>query len=412
MPKRGRPRAPVGTARARKPIKIPGTKRWRARYVDLRGRVRQCGVYSSKTQAKDAADAHVAELNRTRIDPEALLSLNEWLPLWETHFPRWQRTAETIQKRINDYVVPRLLLKGDELLDDIRVPVLINIQNALVDHGLAKSFIDKIFVDLSTVFADAMTYEVATKNPARGLKVRAHHPGLAQRKPKHRRALVTVPELHAVFAEVREEHRAASWAFPVTGGRPAEVFGYLAQDIDRERWTIRVHQTIDESGSQSEGTKTSHHKPYEWDQVTLFPQALAAAFEAVGLGIGGKLLPAPAGGYWAHSNWRNRVWAPAFKRSGVEPFAPYGMRHFFCSHLLGRGIPLVEIAAWMGHSLRAAKDEITQWQDPRLSAMVQGYVDNTTSQVYSHATGAWLERALSVMTEVLIRPSDGGREST
>ena len=46
--------------------------------------------------------------------------------------------------------------------------------------------------------------------------------------------------------------------------------------------------------------------------------------------------------------------------------------------MLAAGIPLVEIAAWMGHSLRAGGAEV-----------------NTTTRMYAHATGEHRAAALA-----------------
>jgi len=46
-------------------------------------------------------------------------------------------------------------------------------------------------------------------------------------------------------------------------------------------------------------------------------------------------------------------------------------------HVLAAGIPLVEVAAWMGHSLRAGGEQV-----------------NTTARTYAHATGEMTSVAL------------------
>jgi len=71
-------------------------------------------------------------------------------------------------------------------------------------------------------------------------------------------------------------------------------------------------------------------------------------------------------------------------------FTLYDLRHTFASRLLAAGIPVVEVSAWMGHTIRAGGQEVT----------------NTTTRVYAHATGEHREQALRVLAE-LTHP-DGG----
>lgn len=60
---------------------------------------------------------------------------------------------------------------------------------------------------------------------------------------------------------------------------------------------------------------------------------------------------------------------PAQAGSGTD-FTLYDARHTFSSRLLAAGIPLLDVAAWMGHSLRAGSEQM-----------------NTTTRKYAHATG-------------------------
>ena len=99
------------------------------------------------------------------------------------------------------------------------------------------------------------------------------------------------------------------------------------------------------------------------------------------------MFPSPRGKVWAHRNFYRDVWEVAARASGTE-FTLYDLRHTFSSWLLSAGIPRVEVAAWMGHSLRAG-----------------GAPVNTTTTVYAHATGEHRDRALEVIGTVLVRPS-------
>ena len=84
------------------------------------------------------------------------------------------------------------------------------------------------------------------------------------------------------------------------------------------------------------------------------------------------------------------MWNPARQASGAS-FTLYDGRHTFSSRLLAAGIPLVEIAAWMGHSLRAGGAEV-----------------NTTTRTYAHATGEHRVAALAAMETFVQRAVPSG----
>jgi integrase len=100
--------------------------------------------------------------------------------------------------------------------------------------------------------------------------------------------------------------------------------------------------------------------------------------------IEGRLYPSPRGFYWAHRNFYRNVWEPAQRASGTD-FTLYDARHTFSSRLLAAGIPLVEVAAWMGHSLRAGGETL-----------------NTTTRKYAHPTGELTNLALQELESFVV----------
>ena len=141
---------------------------------------------------------------------------------------------------------------------------------------------------------------------------------------------------------------------------------------------VYVHQTVNRYGKLEPGSKTTHHvrdrdRRGRW---TLFPSTLIAMVETVPADIEGRLFPSPRGYYWAHRNFYRNVWEPAQAASGTD-FTLYDARHTFSSRLLAAGIPLIEVSAWMGHSLRAGGEQV-----------------NTTTRKYAHATGEYARVAL------------------
>jgi integrase len=163
-----------------------------------------------------------------------------------------------------------------------------------------------------------------------------------------------------------------------------------AGEIDSQAEMIFLHETVDRYGRLMRGLKGTHHisersKRGRW---TLFPRSL---IRELGEPAGdGYLFRSPRGKFWSIRNFYRNVWTPAQRRAGVA-FTLYDLRHTFASRLLAAGIPVVEVSAWMGHTIRAGGQEVT----------------NTTTRVYAHATGEWRQQALRVLAE-LTHPDGGG----
>jgi integrase len=187
------------------------------------------------------------------------------------------------------------------------------------------------------------------------------------RGPVERRAIPPV-EIHAFMAAVKPEYLAACWASVLTGRRPGKLFAMDDDHLDRAREMIYMHQTVDRYGHLMNGLKGTHHiadeaKRGRW---TLFPHPLIELLALRRSTDTLYLFPSPRGKFWSVRNFYRNVWKPAQADAGVA-FTLYDLRHTFSSRLLAAGIPLVEVSAWMGHSLRAGGHEIV----------------NTTTRVYA-----------------------------
>lgn len=358
----------------RQPVKCPRTGLWLARYTGPDGSVRQAGRFERKRDAQRAIAEALRRAPRSGDTPMLVDFFNEWLE----RFPRHPRTQQTNRERISRYILPYLPRQGRFPIADLRRASLRHVQAELLDSGLAKDTIDGAFSSLSAMLRDAVDVELLDANPAHGIRVRPADPRLKPRREARARRAVPAAEVGAFMRAVPLRHRAVCWATFLTGVRPGELFALARADLDRKRQLIFVHQTVNRYGKLEPGLKTSHHvrerdRRGRW---TLFPTSLIAMVDLSPADIEGRLFPSPRGFYWAHRNFYRNVWEPAQRASKTE-FTLYDARHTFSSRLLAAGIPLVEIAAWMGHSLRAGGEQL-----------------NTTTRTYAHATGEFTRAAL------------------
>jgi integrase len=386
---RSRATKPNGVARVRQPIKDRVTKLWLARYVDLDGVVRQSGRFERKGDAIAHTAAIVGRLNSEGLAGSIAPTLDAFLEEWPRRFPRHPRTVGTNTERIQGYVIPHLPRAGQTPLDEIRRADLRAVQDALLRQRLSKTTIDGAFSALSALLRDAMDVELVDANVAARMLVRPADPRLDPlRGPVARRA-VPPAEIRAFIGAVKPGYRAACWASVLTGCRPAELFAMDEAHLDRRNEMIYLHQTIDRYGHLMNGLKGTHHIAHETKRGrwTLFPRPLIELLADRRSSSSPFLFPSPRGKFWSIRNFYRNVWEPAQREAGVA-FTLYDLRHTFASRLLAAGIPLVEVSAWMGHSLRVGGHEIV----------------NTTTRVYAHATGEWREKALRELSSLLAEP--------
>lgn len=373
----------------RQPVKCPRTGLWLARYTAADGRVLQAGRFERKRDAQKA----IADAMRRAPQGGAAPLLIEFFDEWLERFPRHPRTQQTNRERISRYILPHLPRRGRFAITELRRASLRHVQAELLKSGLGKETIDGAFSAFSAMLRDAVDIELLDANPAHGIRVRPNDPRLNPvRTPRHRRA-VPPDEVGAFVAAVPDRHRAVCWATFLSGVRPGELFALGRADVDRQRQMVYVHQTVNRYGRLEPGLKTTHHvhdreRRGRW---TLFPPSLIAMVESMPADIDGRLFPSPRSCYWAHRNFYRNVWEPAQAASGTD-FTLYDARHTFSSRLIAAGIPLIEVSAWMGHSLRAGGEQV-----------------NTTTRKYAHATGEHTTAALREL-EKFVTAAEAGAD--
>jgi hypothetical protein len=125
------------------------------------------------------------------------------------------------------------------------------------------------------------------------------------------------------------------------------------RDIDRVAGVARVVRTV--TGGKRANDPLQIVELGKTDkfrrEVPLNARAIAA-LDSMPPRIG-LLFPAPAGGPLYLDNWRRRTWAPAVEASGIDrPARPYDTRSTYISNAIRAGVPLFELAAHAGTSVR------------------------------------------------------------
>jgi integrase len=365
----------------RQPVRCVRTGLWLARYMDEDGRLRQAGRFERKRDAQAAIIEATTAVSAAvaGADEQRPVTVRAFFEAWPARFPRHPRTIETNVQRIAVYVLPYLPRQGDFPLEELKRAMLREVMAHLLALGLAKSSIDGVFSSLSAMLTDAVDDEVIDANPARAFRVKPNDPRLRPKRPARDRRAVPPAEVGAFMACVPARWRAVCWAPFLTGARPGELFAMKREEIDADANLIYLHETADRYGRIEPGTKTTHHIPEKErrGRWTLFPPALLTLLTEPAQSMGPVLFPTPRGRVWHHRNFYADVWRAAREASGTD-FTLYDARHTFSSRLLAAGVPLVEVAAWMGHSLRAGGAEV-----------------NTTTRMYAHATGEHRTAALA-----------------
>ncbi|MEU7149695.1 tyrosine-type recombinase/integrase [Streptomyces sp. NPDC045456] len=262
---------------------------------------------------------------------------------------------------------------------------------------------------LSSVFNFAVNNELLARNPCHRVKVKQ---AKALRKSKKKIQIPTLEEIAAIAVQLPEQLELVAWLMAGLGLRIAEALALTLEQFDFERGVVYVDRQIVADGENEEAKsraqraatkgrgralKVRHLKWRDSDEGREVP---------VGSAIARKVLahvkrfgtfrveegPNRMAGSYLFSNisrtnimslaYMDRLWNIAVKAAALaRKVKKHWLRHFFASAALSRGVPVNEVAAWLGHT------------DPKV-----------TYQMYGHVMPDAPERMRSVMDSVL----DGG----
>ncbi|MFJ2734966.1 tyrosine-type recombinase/integrase [Streptomyces sp. NPDC087317] len=205
---------------------------------------------------------------------------------------------------------------------------------------------DQVFVTLKTILLSAHKKGAIQRNPLTGVVPPQYDP---------ERAVVPNYDTIQLIKTQSSDFRFRLVADLMTGmglrngeALAVNIKNLVADDV------YRVSEQV--SANTNQLTRLKHRKLGEFREVPM-PQKTRAAIETYakehGTFSGGYLLAgANKTGSLPHMTYRslNHAWKQATKDLPLpDGLVMYGFRHFFASNALSNGIPITDVAEWMGH---------------------------------------------------------------
>ncbi len=189
---------------------------------------------------------------------------------------------------------------------------------------------------------------------------------LTKSPPKTKKVILSPDEISTVLRVMREDSKwglYVAWGF-LTGTRISEQLALHWDDISFEDNTIHIHRSLEKNGKICEFTKTESGDRLipmnsllrEWllEWRVRCPRRngnLELVFPSQGA-KGPWPIKKVGGGVLLYSNFRQRVWVPAFEKlaeHGVKYTTTHAARHAVVSILQAQGIEVPLVAQIVGH---------------------------------------------------------------
>ncbi|WP_433828539.1 tyrosine-type recombinase/integrase [Actinoplanes sp. CA-015351] len=227
---------------------------------------------------------------------------------------------------------------------------------------------------LSSAMQWAVDNEELGRNPARRAKLPGKRANV-RRKVKGKIVVPTLAEIEALISVFDPRYTAMVWVMVGCGLRIAEAMGLCVDQIDFERGLLHVNRQVTEDGKTASGKNaglqlkmyTKHRDLDDPGRTVPLPRIVAKALRACIKRFGIVTWQSSEGpvqllfpnhsrkGLLYQYYFRNKVWRPALAASQVPFDRTHALRHFFASSLLADGVPITDVAEWLGH----ASPEIT-----------------------------------------------------
>lgn len=159
----------------------------------------------------------------------------------------------------------------------------------------------------------------------------------------------TLEEIHALKDVASDSLKVIIDLMSGCGHRNGEAYAANTERLVADD-VYRITEQID--GVTRQRTRLKHRKPGEFREVPMpltVRESLLAHERKYGADNDGYLLRTERSPRWAHTTMEYQ-WAHAKKKAGISrKLTPYALRHYFASNCLSNGIPITDVAEWMGH---------------------------------------------------------------
>ncbi|MFZ4190524.1 tyrosine-type recombinase/integrase [Streptomyces pseudogriseolus] len=326
-----------------KPTRCPHP--YTIRFRDALGKQREEAGYGTQDDAIERLTQIYAEKRNTAPSVAQARrelgqqTVEEYAKQWR---PRQRKmteysTGEHVDSSINVHIVPRL---GSRKLNSVTPIVVERFLEELETDGVGRGNQVNIFRTLKAILRDAYIKGAMADDPVKGVQ-----------EPEYVREKVVIPSLAYVkkALTVADDDLALEIVMMVGCGlrngeaRAVNVNNVVADDV------YRVHEQI--HSNTHKPAKLKHRKAGEFREVPL-PRSVREAMERYEeknrATKDGYLLRGPSG-FYTEPMERRRVQKLFKELPAAEGVGMYSFRHYFASNALGSGIPITDVAEWMGH---------------------------------------------------------------
>lgn len=267
-----------------------------------------------------------------------------WLEIWDDFVKSLKLPASTAA---DHYACVRaMLIKASD-------PLITEIEWLATRSDLAASTFNRRVAMLQKCVNWAIEQKIITKNPLIGIEARSQT--LAEEeKAERKKAPFNAPEVVKIIEYFYQKHPtyAPFVEFLLFSGvRTGEAVGLRWQDVDLEKRTVGIEQSISRKRGGYEKI-AKRPKTLQSRRILKMSNRIYELFSRIqtNSNSGADLIfKSPQGFPIDHGNFRTNFWMPALEKLGIPYRKPYATRHTLLSEAIESGLTIPQVAAIAGH---------------------------------------------------------------
>ena len=314
-----------------------GQLRWYARYRDPAG-TQLVKVFDRKVDAERfLITVEASKLTGSYVDSKrASIRFRAFAEEhWAAHSHNLAADTTRVVKRsrLDRHILPAL---GDHPVGAVR-PSTVAAAVATWSLTLAPGTVGQVLRQVRQLLDAAVADGSVASNAAKAVKAPA--------APRRRDVHLTDEDITAVLGATPEHYRPLVLTLVGLGLRISETCGLRVEDIDFLRRTVHIRQQRRPGGDMGRLKTGSSHRDIPADdtvlealaeQIRQWPRADGLVFSST---LGRPLTKSIAGHVFDD-----------IERAVGFTVSPHSLRHYFGAGLISRGISVVAVARWLGHS--------------------------------------------------------------
>ena len=348
-----------------------GELRWYARFRDPAG-AQKVKVFTRRVDAERfLTTVEASKLTGSYIDAKrAAITFGAFA---EEHWAAYSHTlaADTtrVRKRsvLDRHILPAL---GDRPVGTIK-PSTVAAALGTWSRTLAPGTVGQVLRQVRQILDAALADGLVASNAGKAVK--------APTAPRRRDVHLTDDDVAALIAAAPEHHRALVITLVAAGLRISEACGLRVEDVDFLRRTLRIRQQRRPSGEFGQLKTGCSRRDIPADDTLL--DALAEQI---------RRWPRHDGLVFSSSSGRPLTKAiaghefDAIERTVGFSVSPHSLRHYFGASLISRGVSVVAVSSWLGHSSPEITYRVYAYLKPDDEQAGRDAIAKTMRQVLPH----------------------------